>query len=235
MPVRLVCIVIASMSTAVALSACGGPPPNPSTLLMQAKTMVDSAQSLHFQLSSSNVPAGGSIANPEITGGQGDAKRPASFNGTLDVRLAGFALSLPVVSTAGTFYVKLPTSTSFTTANPADYGFADPAKLIDPQHGLSELLTQCQSAALSDDDRYNGAQLHEVSCTLPGPLIAALLTSADPMQGVTAMFGVDINSGQLRKVVLTAPFFSRNTRSTFTLILDNYGENITITAPPSAG
>jgi lipoprotein LprG len=129
----------------------------------------------------------------------------------------------------------LPTSSGFTTANPADYGFADPAKLIDPTSGLSSLLLACRSPQVESDDRYNGEALHEIGCTLPGAAVAALLTSAAPSKTVAATFGIDSSTSQLRRVVLTGPFISTSINSTYALILANYGENVTITPPPASG
>ena len=80
--------------------------------------------------------------------------------------------------------MKLPTTSGFTTANPADYGFADPAKLIDPTNGLSSLLLQCQSPKVENDDRYNGEALHEIGMHAARVAVAALLTSADPSKSV---------------------------------------------------
>jgi hypothetical protein len=162
-------------------------------------------------------------------------KRPASMSGTLQVSIYGLALSVPVVSVGGTFSVKLPTSSSFTAANPADYGFADPARLIDPNDGLSSLLLKCSSAQVESDDRYNGEALHEIGCTLPGAAVAALLTSAAPSKTVAATFGIDTSTDQVRRVVLTGPFVSATSNSTYTLILANYGENVSVTPPPAAG
>jgi lipoprotein LprG len=199
-------------------------------LLHKAKMLVDAAHSVHFQLSSSGAQGTG----PVITGGSGDLVRPASFSGILNVTLSGFAVDVTVVSAGGAFYVKLPTDTSFVAANPSDYGFADPGQLLDPQHGVSNLLLLCQSTALGSDDRYNGEQLHEISCMLPGNAVATLLTSADPSQSVSATFGVTADN-ELRKVVLNGPFYSASKRSTFTLVLDKYGENVSITPPPNPG
>jgi lipoprotein LprG len=192
--------------------------------------LVDAAHSVHFQLTSSGAQGSG----PVITGGSGDLVRPDSFRGLLNVTLSGFAVDVNVVSTGGSFLVKLPTDTSYLSANPADYGFADPAQLLDPQHGVSGLLLLCQSTALSSDDRYNGEELHEVGCMLPGNAVATLLTSADPSQSVAATFGVT-TANELRKVVLNGPFYSASKHSTFTLVIDKYGENVSITAPPSPG
>jgi hypothetical protein len=213
------------------LSGCGTPPINATSLLQKTKGVLDGTSSFHFTLSSNNVTGSG----PLLIGGSGDMKRPASMSGTLQVSLSGFSIGVPVVSVGGVFSVMLPTSTGFTTANPADYGFADPAKLIDPSGGLSSLLLVCQSAQVQNDDRYNGEALHEIGCTLPGTAVAALLTSAAPSKSVAATFGIDASTSQLRRVVLTGPFVSAGTNSTYTLILANYGENVTVTPPPASG
>ena len=217
------------MATLV-LAACGSSSSgNPATLLAAAKQAIDAAPSAHFTLSSSNVPTGGTA----LIGGSGDLKRPNGFSGTLNVSVSGFNVNVPVVSVGGTFHARDPLSGQWQTADPAAYGFADPGTLVDPQRGLSSLLTQCQQAAVQSDDRYNGEQLHEVACMLPGHAVAALLTSADASKPVAATIGVDSGNGQLRRVVLSGPFFSTTQLSTFTLVIDNYGENVNITPPPA--
>ena len=187
---RLAVITTASLL----LGACGSPSINAASLLKTTKRVLDSTSSFHFMLTSANVTGSGA----QLTGGSGDMKRPASMSGTLQVSLFGFAVSVPVVSVGGMFSVKLPTGPGFTSANPADYGFADPAKLIDPNTGLSSLLLDCQSPQVESDDRYNGEALHEIGCSLPGHAVAALLTSADPSKSVAATFGIDTGNDQLR-------------------------------------
>jgi hypothetical protein len=211
----------------IALTACGGSPVDPNGLLTKAKQVIDGSQSVHFTLSSSSVSGSG----PLIVGGSGDLLRPDSFHGSLQVLDSGFTLNVDAVSVGGTFYVHLPISPGYQVTSPSDYGFADPGQLMDPNHGLSSLLLQCQGTALRDDDRLSGEQLHEVSCSLPGSVIARLLTDAQPSQPVSAKFGINGDSGQLRRVVLTGPFYTA-TSTTFTLIVDHYGESVTITAPP---
>jgi len=208
------------------ITACGGPPPNPTTLLAQAKTTLDATPSLHFNLSSDNAAGSGAL----ITGGSGDVRRPSSFSGTLNVVFAGLSVDVQAIGVGSQFWVRLPTSSSFQLTSPSDYGFGNPSQLMDPDHGLSTLLVQCQKPVLQSDDRLNGEQLHEVGCTLPGSLIAALLVDAHPQTPVAATFGITTSSTQVRRVVLIGPFFSTQ-NSTFTLVLDNYGENVTVTPP----
>lgn len=220
----------ATLMCALACAACGGSQVDAATLLHQAKQTVDNAPSAHFQLTSSQLQGSG----PYITGGTGDMKRPDGFRGSLDVTLSGFSISISVVSVNNTFYVKLPTSSSYQVTDPSSYGFGNPAQLLDPSRGLSSLLTTCSKPTLRQDDRYNGESLHEVSCSLPGTAIKQLLTDAAPSQPVAATFGIASDSSQLRRVVLTGPFFSATANSTFTVILDSYGENVSITPPAAA-
>lgn len=209
------------------LAGCGMAPVDPAQLLRDAKHSIDSAASVHFTLTSQNATGAG----PLVTGGDGDARRPNSFSGNLSVIAAGFSLSVGVVSTGGVFYAKTPLSSGYDRTNPSTYGFGDPAQLLDPNHGLSSLLPACTGPTNRDADRLNGEQLDEVGCSLPGARVAALLTSADATQPVQATIGVDASSHQLRRIVLVGPFFEKARSSTFTLVLDRYGENVTITPP----
>jgi hypothetical protein len=224
-------IAVVATTSVLLLCGCGTPSINATDQLRTTKSVLDSTPSFHFTLSSADVSGSG----PLLTGGQGDMRRPASMSGTLQVSIYGLAIGVAVVSVGGTFSARLPTSSGFAAANPADYGFADPAKLIDPTHGLSSLLLSCTSTQVESDDRYNGLALHEIGCTLPGKDVAALLTSADPSKDVAATFGIDTANNQLRRVVLIGPFVTVGKNSTYTLILANYGENVSITPPASSG
>ncbi|MEO8898864.1 MAG: LppX_LprAFG lipoprotein [Candidatus Dormibacter sp.] len=219
--------VLTAGATLAFLSSCGTPPPDPAQLLRDGKQSVDSAPSLHFTLTSANVGGTGTL----ISGGQGVAKRPDGFAGTLTVVAAGFTVSVDVVSVAGVFYARTPLGTGFDKTDPAQYGFGDPGKLLDPNNGLSSLLSVCSSPSNGSGDRLNGEQLDEVTCAMPGARVAALLTSADPSQPVQATIGVDSTTHQLRRVVMVGPFFEKAHPSTFTVVLDNYGQNVTITPP----
>ena len=223
-------VAVAAVVAAFTLAGCGGPSSDPATLLRQAKQVVDSAPSAHFALTSSPVKGSG----PFITGGSGDMKRPNSFTGSLSVDFSGLSLSIQVVAIGGVFYAQLPTSTSFQKTDPTAYGFGDPSTFLDPNHGLSNLLTICTQPSLGSDDRNNGEELHEVNCSLPGSAVASLLTDAAPSQPVSATFGIAATSNQLRKVVLTGPFYMGAGTTTFTLIIDGYGKSVTITPPPNA-
>ncbi len=220
--------LLATGALLASVAACGGSNVDPAQLLRDAKRSIDSAPSVHFTLTSTNVTGAG----PLITGGQGDAHRPNSFAGSLSVVASGFTVTVDVVSVGGVFYARTPLgSGGFAKTDPATYGFGDPGQLLDPNRGLSSLLAACTSPANMDGDRLNGEQLTEVGCSIPGALVAALLTSADSSQAVQATVGVDSSTHELRRVALVGPFFDKTHSSTFTVVLDKYGENVSITPP----
>jgi lipoprotein LprG len=221
---------VATVAALVALSGCGSTPQptqSPNNLLLQAKTVLDTSPAVHFHLTSSKAQGSGTL----ITGADGDAHRPDGFRGTLTVVQSGFNVTVHVVSAGGYFYVQLPFTSSYSATDPSKYGFGDPATLLDPNLGLSSLLTSASNAKLADNDRLNGEELYEVDVTLPGDKVAALLTSADKSQPVTGRVGIDTSTKQVRRVVLTGPFFDKAKQSTYTLVLDKYGENVAITPP----
>jgi lipoprotein LprG len=215
---------------AAALAGCGSSrqyETDARAVLLEAKRVIDNSPAVHFHLTSSNAQGTGTL----ITGADGDAHRPDGFRGTLTVVQSGFNVTVHIISADGYFYVQLPFSSGYQATEPSKYGFGNPATLLDPNLGLSTLLTSATSASMADRDRLNGEELYEIDVTLPGDRVAALLTSADKSQPVSGVIGVDVDSHQIRRVVLTGPFFDRAQKSTFTLILDKYGENVAITPP----
>lgn len=222
--------VLAVAAVVAALAGCGSSPqnqPDARALLRQAKQTIDATPSLHFTLGSSGAQGSGTV----IKSGEGDAHRPDGFTGSLVVMQSGFTVRVGIVSLGGVFSVKLPFATRYVPTNPSTYGFGDPATLLDPDKGLSSLLVLATSAGVGSRDRLQGEELDEVDVTLPGDRVAALLTSADKSQPVTGRIGIAVGTHQIRRVVLTGPFFDATHTSTYTLVLDNYGENVSITPP----
>ncbi|MDX6228204.1 MAG: lipoprotein LprG [Frankiales bacterium] len=215
------------------LAACGGgngsktKPADPLSLLREAKATIDATSGLHFVLTGSQVPSGAS----GVTAGEGDAVRPDAFQGSLTVSGAGLSGTVKVISVGHVVYAKLPLIPGYHTINPANYGFGDPGRFIDPTAGLSGLLVTPTSAAYDGQTRVGGVVLDRVKAQLPGAPVAQLLGSADSKAPVDADIGIDPASHQIRSVVLTGPFFSAGQRSTFTLTLSRYGESVEVRAP----
>jgi lipoprotein LprG len=226
--VRLLALALLAVPV---LGACGGSDPEESAadLLARARTTLDDTPSLHFVLESEGAPATGQ----GLVGGEGDVVRPASFKGTLSVRALGSALDIAVVSVDGTVYAQPPFSSGFTVVDPAQFGVGDPAALLDPDTGISQLLTAAEDPQLGEEKRVDGEVVREVTADLPGALVQQVLTSQDPAQPVHALLSVATDSGELRRVQLTGPFFTAGQDATYTLQLSDFGADVEITAPPA--
>lgn len=224
-------VLLTVLAAALVLAGCGGSSSDESAgdLLARAKSVLDDASSAHFVLSSDGAPATGNA----LLGGEGDIARPASFSGTLQVRALGSSIDAQVVSVDGTVYAQLPFTSGYSVIDPATIGVGDPGALLDPESGISQLLTATQSPELGDESRVDGEVVREVSGTLPGQLVADLLTSEDPSQDVQARFSIATDSGELRQVQLTGPFFTADDQGSYTIVLSDYGADVSITAPPT--
>jgi lipoprotein LprG len=198
-------------------------------LLAEAKTTLDDAKTAHFVLDSTGAPNTGTV----LVGGQGDIVRPASFDGTLKVHALGSALDLKVISVGGTVYAQLPFTPSYSVVDPAQFGFGDPGALLDPDTGISQLLAKAESAKLGTEKRVGGEVVREVTAKLPGDLVKRILTSKDPSKPVDATFSIVPKTGELRRAVLTGPFYEAGKDATFTLELSDFGADVHITAPPT--
>jgi lipoprotein LprG len=224
--------IVAAAIAALVASACGGgssaPKADPQTLLHQAKATIDATPSVHFTVTSQNVTGGGT----NITAGQGDLARPDSLQGSFTVSIKGFNAPVKVVSKDGVFEAELPFQSKYTKTNPASLGLTDPAQLLDPNHGLSNLLTIGTGAQSSGQERIAGELLDKVTTTVPGSSIP-VIPDANPGQPVTLVAAINPKTFQVRQISLTGPFTSATSNSTFVVTLTNYGEAVTITLPPA--
>lgn len=199
-------------------------------ILTAARAGLDGARSLHFTLTSTNVPTDGT----RLVSGEGVVARPESFEGKLGVLLNGSTVSVDLISAGGTVYAKLPFSSDFQVTDPAAFGLSDPANLIDSTTGISRMFGELTEVTGKGEKRIEDDVVTQVDGSLPGSLVDDLLTSADPAKPVKAELYITKSTNQLRRVVLTGPFFDKAQDSTFSLLLDQYGAPVTITAPTPA-
>jgi hypothetical protein len=203
---------------------------DPTALLAGARTTLDRTETLHFTLTSADVPGNGT----RLVGGRGTVARPKSFQGTLSVLLNDSKVSIELISTGGTVYAKLPFSSDFQVTDPSTFGLSDPANLIDRKAGLDRMFGELTGITSKGELRIGNDVVTQLDGSLPGTLVEDLLTSADPAKPVRAELYITKSSKQLRRVVLTGPFFEPAQDSTFNLLLDQYGTPVTITAPATS-
>ncbi len=227
---RGIIVVVAGFLAALA-AGCGGsstPKANPEVLLRQAQTTLSATSSAHFVLTSQNVASSGT----NLTGGEGDLARPAQLQGTFSVTVEGFGAKVKVVSKGGVFVAQLPFQTHYTRVSPATFGLTDPSALLDPAHGLSNLLTAGTDPRYTGQERYQGELLDEITTMVPGSAIP-VLPDAKPSEPVTLVAAINPKSHETRQISLTGPFTSKTSDSTYVVVLTAYNQPVNITLPPT--
>jgi lipoprotein LprG len=223
-------LALLAVALVTPLAGCSsGSDESPADLLARAKTTLDDASSVHFTLDTPETPD----ATTGLVGGEGEVLRPSSFKGTLEVLVAGAAVEVGVVSVDGTVYAQLPFTSTFSVIDPADFGIGDPAALLDPGTGISQLLKAVEDPKLGKERRLDGEVVREVTGRIPGDLVERLLTSKGPQQPVDATFAITAEGAQLRRAELTGPFFTAADDATYVVELSEYGADVEISAPPT--
>ncbi len=222
---------VAAVGAAALLGACGSSTPNvsASTLLQKAKAKADASSAVHFELTSSNV----ALTGTNLVSGQGDLARPSSLRGSFNVAVSGFTANVKVVSVGDVFEAQLPFTTHYEKTNPANFGLTNPALLLDPDKGLTKLLTLAQNPKLGPSKRVGGELLDTVSYTVPGTAIP-VLPDENPSEPVQLTVAVNPSNYELRSVTLVGPLTSATSNSTYVVTLTNYNEQVNITLPPTS-
>ena len=200
--------------------------PSPAQRLAAAKAKVDAATSFRLKLTSADVPDGAS----GIISADGVGQHPPAFKGTFKVRLRGVEADAEVISLKGEVYAKMPLIPGMNKIDPKTFGLPDPATLFSTDKGLTTLLTATSNPTKGEPVRLGSEVLSTISGSVPGSDVVDLLGTGDRNGTFAATYGLTEDQ-QLRQVVLKGPFFGTGTTSTYTLVLDQYGEPVTIEKP----
>ena len=223
--------VVATVALAATLAACSGDGGDasgetPEEVLASAKTALDRTSGVTLSLSTDALPDG----VDGILEATGVATREPAFSGDLTLVVNGLDVDVPVVSVDGTVYAKLPFTRSFAEVNPADYGAPDPARLMDPDTGLSSWLTAATGVEEGERVRSGTSVLSSYSGTVPGAVVDASIPSADEGAPFPATFRID-QDGRLRSVDISGPFYGSSGTVDYTVGVDDYGTEQDIRKP----
>ena len=220
--------VVMALLTALLIAACGSSTSHLSApqLLQKAQSTADAASSVHFVLTSKNVAMSGT----NLIGGEGDLVRPSSMKGSFSVAVSGFTANVKVIAVGDAFYAQLPFSAHYQKTNPSDYGLTNPAELLDPDKGLTHLLSEAQNPKLGPTVRVGGELLDTVNFTVPGSSIP-VIPDESPSEPVQMTVAINPSNYELRIVTLVGPFTSSSSNSTYVVTLTNYNEHVAITLP----
>ncbi|MDN5797788.1 MAG: LppX_LprAFG lipoprotein [Intrasporangium sp.] len=216
-------------------AACTGdssPPPTeqteltPAQRLDAAKSNLDAATSVHVSLTSAGVPEHAS----GLVSGEGWGAHPPAFKGTFKVAVAGVQADAEITSVDGKVWARLPLVPGTHQIAPADYGLPDPAVLFSRDRGLTTLITATTSPTAGGQTRKGSEVLTKITGDLPGSAVVDLLRIGEQAETYHATYLLT-DANQLRQVSIEGPFFGSGTSSAYTLVLDRYGEPVTITRP----
>ena len=216
----------------VTATACSGDDSSasdtpPEDVLAAAKTTLDETSGVNLTLRTDNLPDG-------VTGveeAEGIATHAPAFEGTITVNLLGQAVEVPVVAVDGTVYAELPFTSGFQDVEPGDYGAPDPAQLMNPDAGLSTLLSETSDLERGDSVRGgddNTEVLTEYSGTVPGDVMQNVIPTASGDFDVVYTITDD---DELRTARLTGVFYEDSEPMSYTVTFEDYGTEKDITAP----
>ena len=200
---------------------------SPEEVLAAAKTTLDETSGVELSLSTESLPEGVT----GITSAVGTLTSAPAFEGQITVELAGAGIEVPIVAVDDEVYAQLPLTPEFQVLDPADYGAPDPARLLDPEDGVSALLTETTDVVAGETVR-GGANNDEILTEYSGTVTDAVMTNIIPSAQGT--FDVDYTvteDDELREAVLTGVFYPDSEEMTYTVDLENYGTERDIVAP----
>jgi lipoprotein LprG len=232
---RLTALLGVLLAAALLLAGCGGgdgdkaspKSKTPAEVMAQAKKLFDDASSVHLDLATDSSPPSGANG---VLGATGDMTHDPAFKGDVKVVLSGLTATVPITAVDGKVYAKLPLSTGYATIKPSEYGAPDPADFVDPDNGLSSLLTQLDGLKKGKQTRSSDQILTSYTGTLPGAAVKKIIPSASSKETYATEVGVD-EKGYARTVKITGVFFSAGDDVTYNVKLSAYDAGVKITAP----
>lgn len=204
----------------------------PEQVLEGAKKTIDDTSGLRFSLTTDELPRG----VEGISSAEGLANHQPAFDGTITGRVSGFEAEVPIIAVDGTTYAQVPLSPGWSKVDPARFGAPDPSSLLDPDTGISNLLTA--TTGVEEGDSVRGGEdnkevLTEYTGTIPAAAVKLFLPGAngDDFDATYTVTTNDDGEPELRTAVLTGVFYADSEEMTYTVGLDDYGDDTQVEAP----
>lgn len=219
-----------ALAAVLPLSACTGsdsePDLSPTEVLAEAKKNLDETSGVHVVLSTEKLPQ----AVNGIVSADGIGTHAPAFEGDLKVSAEGITADVAVVAVDDVVYAELPFTTEFVEIDPLDYNAPDPAELMSTDEGLSSLLTEAEDVEEGEPVRAGEEVLTELTGTVPGDAVSAVIPSASDKDTFDATFTIT-DENLLNEAVLSGPFYPEAEDVTYTITFDKYGTEKEIAAP----
>jgi lipoprotein LprG len=235
--VRTRSLILTLLTTTLVLAGCtgssGGDKADPAKLqarLSEAKKALDSAETITISLATDKLPSG-------VTGllsAKGKGNHSPAFDGKVKVVTGGASVDADVIAVDDKVYAKTSFAPVFLTIDPASLKAPDPASLLDPETGVSQILVKTKKVTEGGRSRDGSDVLTTIKGTLPGTLVKDIIPSADE----DATFGVTYrldDDNVLRDAKLKGPFYPSGGDVTYTVKLTTSDTAVTIEPPSRFG
>ncbi len=195
-----------------------------------AKQAIDDAETVEVSLATDQVPDGVS----GLLSAKGTGNHSPAFQGDVKVSTGGATISAEVVAVDGKVYAKTGITPVFLTIDPATLKAPDPAGLLDPDTGLTQILAQTKDLEEGKRSRDGEDVLTSITGTLSGSVVATIIPSASTQDTFDVTYRLT-DDDELRDATMSGPFYGDGTDVRYTVRLATSDEPVDITAPPRTG
>jgi lipoprotein LprG len=122
----------------------------------------------------------------------------------------------------------------FLTVDPATLKAPDPASLLDPESGITQILVKTTKVTEGGKSRDGGDVLTTIKGTLPGTLVRDIIPSAAEDEPFDVTYRLD-DDDVLRDATLKGPFYPNGGDITYTVKLTTSDTAVTIEPPTRPG
>ena len=202
----------------------------PAEALETARTTFVDAGSVGFDLKQSAIPKGRNGVSAANGSGIVDKTTPkfqGQVTGVIDGASAGVEIIAIDDKTWMSFFTK-----DFNPVDMADLGAPNPAEFFRTGSGVDQILAHTSDATAGERTRSGDTVLQEYTGTIPKEDITRLFNLGEGRETFDVTYGIEPDSGELRSVKITGDFY-KETETTFTLTLKDYGKSVQIDEPSS--
>jgi lipoprotein LprG len=193
--------------------------------LTAAKTQLDDAASIEFELAADDLP-------DDVTGlleAEGTGTHDPAFEGNVSVSAMG-GVDADVIAVGDDVWAQISFSPSYIPVDPTELGAPNPATLFDPDDGVSTFLTSTDDLEAGEESRDGELVLTTVTGSLPGDVVQRLIPSADESADFDVEYRIT-DDDALHDAVMVGPFYGDAGDITYTMSLSASDESVEIIAP----
>lgn len=231
---RVAAALLTGLFAATGLAACSGDEATKgddwSDAGVKAKKFLDETSGINVSISTGDDPGVDYLSAASGT----IIADPPAFEGSANGSVSSIPVNgVPVISVGGTMYINHPLLGGWSDRfQPDDLCAPDPALLLDPDSGVSSVLTSSDDVKAGKSERGgkdNKETFHTYSGTATGDSIRAILPCAEG-DDFEATYRID-DDGRLSSARLTGVFFPDSEEVTYTIDVTGYDVEKDISAP----